>query len=158
MSPTAVRVRAAVLSDAPAITSLINAAFLIEKFFIEGDRITLPEVETLLHKGEFLLAEIDGAAAACAYIEVRGERGYLGLLSVDPARQRSGLGALMVNAAENRARELGCSAMDLRIVNVRIELPAFYQRLGYQETGVEPLTPGLQTKIPVHFVNMSKPL
>jgi len=48
--------------------------------------------------------------------------------------------------------------MDLRIVNLREELPAFYRKLGYMETGTEPFPSDLDTKLPCHFVNMSKPL
>jgi ribosomal protein S18 acetylase RimI-like enzyme len=79
------------------------------------------------------------------------------MLSVNPALQGRGLGRRLVDAAENYARVHGCSAMDIRVVNLRTELPAFYRKLGYAETGeVEPDDPrALQ---PFHFVTMSKPL
>jgi hypothetical protein len=48
--------------------------------------------------------------------------------------------------------------MDLRIVNVRQELPAFYRRLGYQETGTASFPSEVRTKLPCHFINMSKAL
>ncbi len=48
--------------------------------------------------------------------------------------------------------------MDLRMVNVRKELPSFYHRRGYVETGTEPFTPGLKPKLSCYFVKMSKPL
>jgi len=48
--------------------------------------------------------------------------------------------------------------MDLRIVNLRLELSAFYRRRGYVETGTEVFTPGLTPKLPCHFVKMSKSL
>ena len=48
--------------------------------------------------------------------------------------------------------------MDLQIINLRHELPAFYHRLGYAETGTAPPTPGLEPKLLCHFVKMSKPL
>jgi len=51
-----------------------------------------------------------------------------------------------------------CEAMDLRIVNVRRELPAFYRYLGYIETGTAPFTHGVATKLPCHFIEMSKSL
>ena len=85
-------IRRAAESDAGALTRLINAAFEVEKFFIESDRISLPQVREYFHTGAFLVAEDGGEMAACVYVELRGERGYFGLLSVDPARQRSGLG------------------------------------------------------------------
>ncbi len=48
--------------------------------------------------------------------------------------------------------------MDLRVVSVRKELPAFYHHRGYIEIGTEPFPPGLNPKVPCHFVKMSKPL
>jgi hypothetical protein len=48
--------------------------------------------------------------------------------------------------------------MDLTIVNLRIELPAFYHRLGYLESGTLPFTPDQQPNQPCHLVRMSKPL
>lgn len=48
--------------------------------------------------------------------------------------------------------------MDLRIVNLREELPPFYRRLGYVETGTAPFQEEIKSKLPCHFVLMSKPL
>jgi len=85
------RVRIAVAADAEAVTALINAAFVVEKFFIDGDRVNLEMVRGLLVKGAFLIAEDDTGMSGCVYVERRSDRGYLGLLSVDPARQKNGL-------------------------------------------------------------------
>src|SRR5262249_32763361 len=151
-----VQTRIADPSDAESIARLINSAFVVEKFFVDGDRIDLPEVLDHFEKGQFLIAENNGHLAGCAYLELRGDRTYLGLLSVDPARQGSALGSRLMPAAENCARQNGSRFMDLRVVNVRAELPAFYQRLGYRETSTEPFTPGVPTKVPCHFIKMSK--
>jgi GNAT superfamily N-acetyltransferase len=150
------RVRMAVAADAEALTAVINAAFVVEKFFIDGDRVDLEMVREFLGKGEFLIAGDEAGVAACVYVEVRGDRGYLGLLSVDPARQKAGLGRLLVTAAEEHCRSRGCGAMDLRVVNVRTELPAFYERLGYAENGTEAFPAGEVTKMACHFVKMTK--
>jgi len=83
-------------ADAAKITAVINAAFRIaEKFFLDEDRITQTEVEELLGKGAFLLAETDDQLDGCVYVELRGERSYLGLLSVDPDRQQGGLHSMI---------------------------------------------------------------
>ena len=144
--------------DDQAIAALVNAAFKVERFFINGDRINSETVREMLRTGKFLLAEDNGALIACVYVEIRGERGYFGLLAVDPARQGAGLGRKMVAEAEDYARAAGCAFMDLRIVNLRAELPPFYQRLGYIETGTEPFAADANPTQPCHFVVMSKAL
>lgn len=150
--------RLAAPAEAPALVSLINAAFQVEKFFIDTDRIDLEQVRDFFDTGSFLVMEDGGSPAACVYVERRGPRGYFGLLSVDPARQGSGLGKLLVKAAEEHCRALGCSIMDLQIVNLREELPAFYERMGYRESGTAPFPTDVPTKLPCHFVRMSKAL
>lgn len=151
--------RVATPSDADPITRVINRAFKrAESFLIDGHRIDLQSVQSLLEKGTFLLAEDKATLAGCVYVELRGDRAYLGLLSVDPHRQKAGLGSQLMNAAEDFCARSGCRFVDLQIVNVRQELPSFYHHRGYVETGTAPFVPGLNPKVPCHFVKMSKPL
>jgi len=155
--PAQSSIRTATSVDAPQITAVINAAFRIaEEFFIDGNRITQAEVEELLGKGAFLVAETNGQLNGCVYVEMRGERSYLGLLSVDPTTQQSGLGSLLMIEAERYCRERGSHSMDILIVNLRKELPSFYQKRGYVESGTSPFPPDVPTKIPCHFIDMSK--
>jgi len=154
-----VPIRLAAVADAEKITNIINAAFhIVEGFFIDGPRIDQAEVEQLLDKGAFLLAEAGDKLNGCVYVELRGERSYLGLLSVDPTCQRGGLGSLLMSEAEKYCRERGSQFMDILIVNLRTDLPAFYQRRGYFENGTAPFPADVVTKIPCHFINMSKAL
>ena len=152
------RFRMAEPSDVDALVRLINAAFSVEKFFIDDDRISADEVGRLMTTGEFIIARDADGMAGCVYVEFRGNRAYLGLLSVDPARQRSGFGKRLMTAAEFHARAAGARHMDLRIVDLRHELPEFYRRLGYTVTGTSPFSNDIITKRPCHFINMSKPL
>lgn len=152
-------IRIAGSADAEQITAVINAAFRIaEGFFIDGNRITLAEVHRSLAKGAFLVAEDEGGLRGCVYVEARGERAYLGLLSVDPSRQQSGLGSRLMTAAEEYCRARGARFMDILIVNLRTELPAFYARRGYVENGTTPFPADVPTRQPCHFINMSKSL
>jgi hypothetical protein len=48
--------------------------------------------------------------------------------------------------------------MDLNVVNLREELPPFYRKRGYAEQGTAPFPGDAPTKLPCHFVRMSKPL
>ena len=152
-------IRPATEADAENIVELINAAFrIVESFFVEGNRITLKEVLEHLKLGEFLLAEDNNRLIACVYLEPRGERTYLGLLSVDPTLQKAGIGSLLMTAAEERWRERNAKYIDILTVSLREELSAFYGKRGYVKTGTSPFPSDVKTKLPVHFVNMSKRL
>jgi GNAT superfamily N-acetyltransferase len=150
--------RIAVLADAEALAVLINSAFRVELPFIDGDRTNPDGVRTYMEKGKFLLAEDATGLAGCVYVELRGDRGYLGLLGVGPPRQGTGLGRKLMAAAEDFFREAGCVAVDLRVVSARAPLPSFYRHLGYIETGTAPLAPEVPAKVPCHYILMSKAL
>lgn len=141
------------------ITAVINAAFRnAESFFIERDRIDVEKVQSLLLTGEFLVFEVNAKIVGCVYVELRGDRSYLGLLAVDPHSQKAGMGSKLMSAAEEHCRKAGSRFMDIQIVNLRKELPHFYRLKGYVVTGTAPFTSGLNPKLPCHFVKMSKPL
>ena len=153
------QLRLAESQDAEALTTVINSAFKkAEAFFIDRDRIAEESVRLLMEKGKFLITEDHGTVTGCVYVELRGARAYLGLLSVDPKLQQAGLGSALMKAAEDHGAQAGCRFMDLRIVNLRTENHAFYRRRGYVETGTGPFPAELTPKLPCHFVNMTKPL
>ena len=152
------RFRVASLADVEALARLINGAFRVEQPFIEGDRTNAEGVRAYMEKGKFLLAEEAAGLAGCVYVELRGDRGYLGLLGVDPSRQGTGLGRKLMDAAENFFRQAGSVAVDLRVVSARTSLPSFYRHLGYLETGTAPFAPDVPAKVPCHYILMSKPL
>jgi N-acetylglutamate synthase-like GNAT family acetyltransferase len=150
-------VRNAEASDAGAIAGLVNQAFSVERFFVNGDRTDPAEVLALMARGDFLCAELAGALVGCVFLERRGQRGYFGMLSVDPGRQKLGIGRLLVDRCEAFFRRAGCEAVDIKIVHLRSELPPFYRALGYQETGTAPFVDDKLTR-DAHFVVMSKAL
>jgi GNAT superfamily N-acetyltransferase len=148
-----VPVRVAVAADAEAVSRVINTAFRkAESFLVDHDRIDLQTVQELFRTGTFLVAEENKVVVGCVHVEMRGDR------SVNPDGQKAGVGSKVMTAAEDYCAKAGSHFMDLRIVNVRKELPEFYHRRGYVETGTAPFTAGLEPKVPCHFVNMSKPL
>jgi N-acetylglutamate synthase-like GNAT family acetyltransferase len=153
-----ISIRTATPSDTDAVVRLINSAFLVEKFFIERDRTNPATVCSLMQKGKFLLAEDGPSIVGCVYLELRGERGYFGMLSIEPSRQRTGAGGQLVEAVEKNFRDAGCKFSDLKIVNVRTELHALYRRWGYVDTGTAIYDDPAPTKMPVHFITMSKRL
>jgi ribosomal protein S18 acetylase RimI-like enzyme len=153
-------IRHASSSDCARMAQLINSAFTVEKF-IEGERTDEAELRERMQKGEFLLGcGKSGELVAAVYVEVRGERGYFGMLAVDPKRQGNGMGRKMVEAAEEYCREKGCTAMDLVVLSLRPELPPIYRKLGYVESGVEEFRPSrpLRPGVECHCIVMSKEL
>ena len=69
------------------------------------------------------------------YVEDRGDHGYIGLLSVDPGLQRSGLGRTLMTAAERSLADAGRLRVELLVVNLRLELPAWYRQAGLPRGG-----------------------
>jgi len=159
-----IRIRQASDGDVEELTRLINAAFVVEQVVFDGDRVDDLGVRAYMGSGTFLIAEDSGGLntrglVGCVYIETRGERSYLGLLSVQPARQGVGIGRQLVTTAENFARESGSRVMDLRVISARGEqLLPFYRRLGYEFVRTEPFPADLAAKAPSHYILMSKPL
>lgn len=145
-------------SDAEALMSLINRAFEVEQPFFTSERIDLTETLEHLKKGTFLVAESGGRFAGCNYVELRGDAGYFGLLSVDPEWQGRGLGRELIQQAEDFCRAVGCSLMQIRVLNHRTELPPFYERLGYSVAGTEDVEQVPSAKLPYHFIVMERPL
>ena len=157
-------IRVATSADREGIRQLVNAAFDVERFLKKGggDRLQGDgEFEELWERGTFLVKEEDEALTGCVYLELRGERAYLGLLSIAPARQGAGPGKQLNHAAEQYAREQGCRWMDLRVVSPRAEqLLPLYRKLGYVETGTEEYAAALVEKmaVPGYFILMTKQL
>jgi N-acetylglutamate synthase-like GNAT family acetyltransferase len=150
--------RTATTRDAEAIARLVNTAFLVEQFFIERDRTNPATVRSLMEDGDFLLAEDGASLVGCVHFELHGDRGYFGMLSIEPARQGAGIGHKLVNEVEQYFCDAGCKFCDLKIVDVRTELHDLYRRWGYVDAGTAAYDDPTPTKIPVHFILMSKPL
>ncbi len=181
----AISVRRAQPTDAPALAALVNRAYAVEGFFVDGERTTPAEIERLVsaRPGAFLVLEhnqhADAASlstsvtsvtsvtsttsttaatlAAAVYVEPRCEGGYIGMLSVDPGFQGMGLGTRLVRIAEAMCEAMGATSVRLRIVNLREELGRWYRSLGYHEVGTAPYDER-PVKQPCHFVEMHKPL
>jgi len=156
--------RIATLQDVPELARIINDAFIVEAFFKIGDRTSTEEIAALMNDGgEFLVLDsvepgTVKTMSGCVYLKCTGDRAYFGMLSIAPRRQRQGLGRQLVHAAEARARDRGCRAMDIHIVNLREELPPYYRRFGYAETGTLPFSDPERASRPCVFIVMSKHL
>ena len=151
--------RVAVPDDADAVARLINDAFVVERFFKRGDRTSAENVRDLMRAGEFLVQDReDGSPAACVFVKHKGSCGYFGMLSVAPDMQGRGLARRFIAEVEERLRDAGCDALDIYVVNFRTELPPFYRKLGYTESGTRPFVDPAEATQPCHIIVMTKAL
>lgn len=147
-------------ADIARLVPLVNSAFSIETF-LDGTRTDERDIAAMMRKGTILIAEdAGGQLAGCVYAELRGQRGYLGMLTVDPKRQRTGLGTRIMAAAGEHLRSRGCVAVDITVLSLRTELPPIYRRCGFIETGTAPfnIDRTINTGQDCHLIVMSKDL
>jgi predicted N-acetyltransferase YhbS len=109
-----------------------------------------------------LLAEENDEIEGCVYLEQKGNVLYLGMLTVKPELQGKGIGALLMQKAEERAQDLGCNKIQMTVITARANLIAYYQRRGFRDTGERmpfPDDPSFGIpKQPLEFMVMEKQL
>jgi N-acetylglutamate synthase-like GNAT family acetyltransferase len=143
--------------DVAQLATLVNRAYEVEQFFVDGARTTPEEVAELLRAGRFLVLDGPDGPAAAVYVKTEGDVAQIQMLSVTPELQGRGLGTRLVAVAEALSTAVGCRSMGLQIVNLRDELGTWYRSLGYRETSQHPYV-DRPIKKPCHFIAMSKPL
>jgi GNAT superfamily N-acetyltransferase len=102
--------------------------------------------------------DVTGRLRGSVYVETRGDRGYFAMLAVDPAHQGTGLGRRLLGAVEDHCRAAGCRHLDLDMINLREELPAFYARFGFVQVGTLEMGDGHKLLRECYRIRMSKPL
>lgn len=135
-------------SDIPMLLQLVNSAYrgepsrrgwTTEADLLAGDiRTDAADLAALMARPDAVIlkaADETGNLSGCVFLEKRGDRLYLGMLSVWPELQGQGIGKILLQAAEERARRLGCRAVYMRVLTPRHELLAWYERHGYRPTG-----------------------
>ena len=137
----------ATLSDALELTALINSAYrgesskkgwTTEAHLIEGQRIDVAGIaEHMADPNAIILknTDDDGKITGCVYLQKRGDRLYLGMLTVSPLLQAKGLGKQLLKAAEDYAQSIGYHTIVMTVITTRTELLNWYGRRGYQKTG-----------------------
>ena len=133
--------------DVDALHSLIERAYrgeealkswTSEASLLNAPRTSPKELREMVSSDNqrFVVAELDDRLVGCALIERRGADGYFGMLTIDPRMQTAGLGSKLLARIEADVRDLWrCTAMTLRMVNLRSEMIAWYERRGYALTG-----------------------
>lgn len=143
-------IRTAKPDDIPYILPLVNSAFrgdsarkgwTHESDLIAGtirtDEETLRDMMAAEHAAFFLYTEgeTDTTPLGVVYLCPK-ERGlYLGMLTVDPDTQGSGIGKKLLSVAEDYARLHQCATIYMTVISARTELTDWYVRHGYNLTG-----------------------
>jgi len=169
--------RPAAMSDIPALHALIESAYRGESAkagwtheadLLGGQRTDAEALGAIVAdpKQTILVAEEADALVGCVGVEDKGAgRVYLGMLTVQPARQAVGLGRALLIEAERHAREtLGARTMEMSVIALRTDLIAWYARRGYADTGRRTPFPlddpryGLPKRRDLEFVVLAKTL
>lgn len=162
----------ATLQDIPALNALINSAYrgesskkgwTTEAHLLEGKRTTEEELTAIFldPKNTFLkYTENDKIIGSVLLIEKEHQL-YVGMLTVSPELQNSGIGKKMLAEAEVHAKTLGLSTLSMTVVSVRSELIAWYNRHGYVDTGEREPFPASDIHInvsdkPLEFIHLEK--
>lgn len=143
-----IELRLAEQADVEAIVALVESAYrgpssrmgwTTEADLLDGQRTDVGAVARLLDNedGDVLLAERAGELLGCCQLERDTPTGaYFGMFAVRPDRQGAGIGRWLIGEAERRAQErYGCSMIRMTVLRQRVELIAWYGRLGYRPTG-----------------------
>ena len=144
-------------SEAEEIARIINVAFEVEREFRRGDRTTAGEIRELIERGSILVFEEGGRLIGAVEVRVTGSAGYFGMLAVDTAFRRAGVGRALVEAAEEHCRGAGCTVMTMSTGEDRTELIPYYEKMGYRVTSIEPST-SAAFKRAIRVVSMERPL
>jgi len=161
------------IKDIPLIVALINSAYrgeaskkgwTTEADLLKGElRTDIPTLTEVMNRPQAVILKYttaEGSITGSVFLE-KQERGlYLGMLSVSPLQQASGIGKQLMKSAEQHAKQNNCSCIFMNVISVRPELIAWYERLGYQKTGeMKPLPAdtrfGTPTQ-PLEFAIMEK--
>lgn len=162
--------------DVGAIVALVNSAYrgegskrgwTTEADLLGGQRTDAGKVPEMIAASEsrIELMSDEAALVGCVHLQKESDGScFLAMLTVDPARQASGLGKALMTRCEEIAREWGCRRMRMTVISVRAELIAYYERRGYARTGkTEPFPEndprfGLPKVSKLTFVELSKRL
>ena len=162
-------------NDIPHLVALVNSAYrgdgskegwTTESHLLKGPARTDEAAvsELILGPGAVMLKYVDedNVIQGCVYLQKRGARLYLGMLSVSPLIQAKGIGKKLLAAAIEFAREQGCRSIYMTVISIRHELIAWYERHGYKPTGATepfPYDPRFgEPMIPLEMVVLEKTL
>ena len=138
-----VKLELANINEAQIINELLNLAYRGEKGWttenslVSGDRSTISDIKLSIENSIFLIYKKNSDLVACICLEAKDHEVYIGSFAVHPDYQAGGLGKSILRAAEKYSiDELEAKKFIMVVLSKRIELISFYERRGYQKTGI----------------------
>ena len=163
----------ATANDIPALLALVNSAYRGEtakKGWTHEADLIAGEVRT--DEASILkMINTDGAVfltcrdenhtlVGCVYLQNNKGRLYLGMFAVNPELQAKGIGKRLLIAATDHAIQQDCHSIYMTVISLRHQLIEWYERHGFQKTGVtEPFPNDQRYGIPrkeLVFVELEK--
>ncbi|MCB2406497.1 GNAT family N-acetyltransferase [Hymenobacter lucidus] len=147
--PSALTTTPATTADIPALVSFVNSVYrgdsskqgwTTEADLLDGSRIDAASLAEMLQAqgAVLLMARTEaGELVGSVYLQQQAETMYLGMLSVNPTLQGTGIGKYLLHTATDYARQQECRRLKITVISVRHELLAWYERHGYRRTGEE---------------------
>ena len=138
------------IDDVPELVLLINKAYrgegskkawTSETNLFDGLRTNENILTELFNDSNAIILKYlndSGVIIGCVYLQKQESQIYLGLLSVSPDIQASGVGKQLLTAAEEYAKEQNYYKIVMTVITVRDELVAWYKRRGYHPIGIKP--------------------
>jgi len=108
-----------------------------ESHLLDGQRTDKRELQALIDADDaqlWLLERGDELLASMVVKRESEEVAHVGMIAVDPKQQGQGTGRALLEKAEQVARELGCTRVEMTVIGQREELIAWYERRGYKRT------------------------
>ena len=162
----------ATLDDNLDLNQLINSAYrgesskkgwTTEANLLEGSRTTEKELSEILQdqKNTILKFTEKNQILACVLLIEKERELYLGMLTVSPELQNSGIGKKLLYEAETHAKALGLTTIVMTVISAREELITWYKRHGYVDTGVREAFPVSEihisiSELPLEFMVLEK--
>ena len=155
----------ATVEDISSLNQLINSAYrgesskkgwTTEANLLTGPRTTENELAALIANpiNTILKFTANNAIIGCVLLIEKEQQLYLGMLTVSPELQNSGVGKRLLQQAEIHAQKIGLPKIVMTVISVRDELIAWYKRNGYSDTGAREPFPASD----VHITVVDKPL
>ena len=161
MTTPTITIRPACHRDRASIVAITNAAYVVENNFVHGERTDNKHIDSCFEQGSFFVAyrnDDDSDVVGSVFWQIKGKRGYFGLLAVTPVAQGLGISKNLVTAVEQHCRAQQCSFVDISVLSVRTELFGFYRHLGYASFDTMAFDVPEKQKVPFHLIRMTKAL